>query len=169
MPKILIAVVLGAHGVKGGLRIHSLASDVRDLVNYGILRDNFGTEYHISSGRHLKGDIVTLSFAEVLDRDKAESLKGLELFIDRDCLRSDNDGFYYHIDLIGLSVCAESGARLGEIIAVRNYGAGDLLEVRRLDGSEVLLIFSEVNVLSVDISACIVLSSLGVEALDVGC
>ena len=87
------------------------------------------------------------------------ALKGIGLYVDRDRLPAAAEGEYYHADLIGLAAVDPDGARLGEIVAVQNYGAGDLLEIRRIGSSSTELIpFTDDYAPKVDLAAgCVVI------------
>src|SRR6185503_8065326 len=88
------------------------------------------------------------------DRTAAEALKGVELYVDRDRLPAAAEGEFYHADLIGLAAIDPEGKRIGEIVAVQNFGAGDLLEIRLAgSGKTELVPFSEAAVPEVDIAA----------------
>ena len=161
---VLLGIVIGAYGIRGQVRLRSFASFPCDIGSYGSLQDANGRQYEISSVRLAKGDIIICNLSGVDDRNAVEALVGTELFVPRSVFKSDDSDSYYHIDLIGLSVIDESGEKLGQVVNVCNYGAGDLLEIRILSGAEILLIFNRDNVLQV--GGDIVLSVLGVQALN---
>ncbi len=100
-----------------------------------------------------KGGVVA-RLEGVSDRNAAEALKGVELYVDRDKLPAAAEGEFYHADLIGLAAVDPQGKRLGEIVAVQNYGAGDLLEIRLTGAGKTELVpFTEATVPEVDIAA----------------
>lgn len=126
---LAVGVVSGAHGIKGQVKLRSYTANPDDILAYGALLNKEGTkrfEIRIDGGtKH--GLIAT--FKGVKDRNAAELLKGTELFVDRATLpESDDDEFYYD-DLIGLEVRDASGAVLGKVHALHDFGAGDILEL----------------------------------------
>jgi 16S rRNA processing protein RimM len=78
-------------------------------------------------------------FAEVADRTAAETLRGTALAVPRSALPPLEPGEYYHADLIGLTAVSDTGEALGTVIAVENFGAGDLLEIERADGTRFMV------------------------------
>jgi 16S rRNA processing protein RimM len=96
-------------------------------------------------------DTVIGRLAGVSDRTAAEALKGAQLFVDRAALPEPEDG-YYHADLIGLAVVLTSGERRGQVAAVLNFGAGDILEVARPDGDTEFIPFSAAAIAAVDVA-----------------
>lgn len=78
-------------------------------------------------------------FAEVADRTAAEALRGTELTVPRAALPPLGEGEYYHADLLGLPVASTEGAAIGQVVAVENFGAGDVLEIERLDGKRFMV------------------------------
>ncbi len=102
--------------------------------------------------RPAKDDFV-VRFHGVADRDAAEALRNVNLYVERDKLPKPEDGEFYHADLIGLAAVSTAGEALGEVIAVQNFGAGDIVEIRTADGSSTMLAFTEATVPEVDIAA----------------
>ncbi|RXL97007.1 16S rRNA processing protein RimM, partial [Citrobacter sp. AAK_AS5] len=78
-------------------------------------------------------------FAEVTDRTAAEKLRGTALTVPRSSLPPLAEGEYYHADLLGLPAVSTEGEDLGECIAIDNFGAGDVLEIRRPDGKRFMV------------------------------
>jgi 16S rRNA processing protein RimM len=91
----------------------------------------------------------------VTDRNAAEKLRGTELWLDREALPDieEEDGVYYHADLVGLTAQNEAGQKIGTVIAVKNFGAGDLLEIKPETGGSFYLPFTADFVPSVDVKA----------------
>ncbi|WP_213979896.1 ribosome maturation factor RimM [Sphingomonas sp. dw_22] len=123
---VTLAAVIGAHGVTGEVRLKVFAEDLgaHQSFNGGAL-----TLKSIRPGSN--GAIAR--FAEVADRNAAEALRGTQLTVPRSALPPLGEGEYYHIDLLGLPVVSEGGEALGKVIAIDNYGAGDVLEIERPD------------------------------------
>lgn len=152
--RILVGRVAGVHGVRGEVVIHAFTASPQDIGAYGPLFDAGGTRaFKIESARTTpKGVVVRIK--GIADRNAAEALKGIELYVDRDRLPAAGEGEFYHADLVGLSAIDPEGKELGRIVAVQNYGAGDLLELRLAGSSTTQLIpFTEAIVPEVDIAA----------------
>lgn len=127
---VTLAAVAGAHGVTGEVRLKLFGEGVESLKRYRAFNDSRLTVQKLREDG--KGGAV-VRFAEVTDRNGAEALRGTLLTVKRSELPPLADGEYYHSDLIGLECISTAGDALGTCIAVENYGAGDLLEVKRPD------------------------------------
>lgn len=151
--RVCVAKVGAAHGVRGEVRLFAYTEDPLAIRGYGELQDETGSRrFRLASVRAGKGHLVA-RFDGINDRDAAEELTHLELFIPRDRLPKQKDSAtFYHADLIGLAAETEGGETLGKIVAVQNFGAGDLLEIRPVNGSATALIpFVDVYVPVVDV------------------
>jgi 16S rRNA processing protein RimM len=126
---LLVGRVAGAFGVRGELRITTYTDDPAALVRYRDLqREDGAPVLTLTSGRAQKGALIARA-KEVADRDQAEALRGLALYVPRAVLPPPDEDEFYLADLIGLRVVAPDGAELGHVKSVRNFGAGDLLEI----------------------------------------
>jgi 16S rRNA processing protein RimM len=136
-----LAAVAGAHGVKGELRLKLFADSVESLARHSRLWVG-GRELAL---RDIKdgGKTAIARFEHFSDRSAAEALRGSLIEIDRDQLPPLGEGEYYHTDVIGLACIDEAGAPVGTVVAVENFGAGDLLEVERTDGRRSLIPFRD--------------------------
>lgn len=152
---VFLGRISGAHGLKGEVKIAAFTAEPEDIAAYGALRNAEGTRiFEIASLRSAGGGAVIARLHGVLDRDAAEKLKGTELYIVRASLPPAGAGEYYHSDLIGLKAVSPDGETLGEVIAVQNFGAGDLLELRPARGRQTELIpFESTHVPHVDLEA----------------
>lgn len=156
MPKpdnpVLMAVIGAAHGIKGELRVKSFTGDPMALADYGPLFTKDGRKFAIADIRP-GGNVVVVRFKGVNDRNTAEALTNTELFVDRSMLPDDGDqDEFYHADLVGLKVRDDTGAEVGRVTAVQNFGGGDILEIA-LDGRhEVLVPFTAAAVPEVAIA-----------------
>jgi 16S rRNA processing protein RimM len=129
--RVLLGRITGAHGLKGEVKIAAFTAGPEDVAAYGPLTNADGTKsFEIASLRSAGGGSVIARLRGVADRNAAEALRGTELFVSREVLPAPGEDEYYHSDLIGLAAVSSAGEALGEIIAVHNYGAGDLLELR---------------------------------------
>lgn len=130
--RLLVGRIGAAHGIKGGVRIASYTADPLAIAGYGPLATNRpGLVVTIADAKLMKATVIA-KLKGVTDRNTAETLNGVELYIDRDKLPdlSEDEDDFYHADLIGLDARLEDGTSLGKVLAVLNFGAGDILEVR---------------------------------------
>jgi 16S rRNA processing protein RimM len=150
---ILVGRISGAHGLKGEVKIAAFTAAPGDIAAYGPLKTaDGGRIFEIASLRSAGGGAVIVRLRGVADRNAAEELRGTELYVARAALPPAGAEEYYHSDLIGLKAISPSGEMLGEIIAVQNFGAGDLLEIRPARGVQTELIpFESPHVPKVDI------------------
>ena len=147
---VTLAVITGAHGVTGEVRLKLFGEGVASLKRFRAFNDSALTLKKLRDDG--KGGAIA-RFAEVTDRNMAEALRGTELTVPRADLPPLDAGEYYHADLIGLAVVAPDGAPLGTIIAIPNYGAGDLLEIAPPAGPTLLVPFTRVHVPDIDLAA----------------
>lgn len=139
--RVALAAVDGAHGIKGELRLKLFADSVESLARHSRLYVG-GRELAL---RDIKdgGKTAIARFEGISDRTAAEGLRGSLVEIDRDQLPPLEEGEYYHTDLIGLPCVDDEGNALGTVVAVENFGAGDLLEVERSNGTRSLVPFRD--------------------------
>ncbi len=142
------------HGVRGEIRLQSFTANPLAIGDYGPLFDATGARrFVLASVRPQGKDMLVARVEGVADRSGAEALTGVELYISRENLPEPEEEEFYLADLEGLCAETAEGALLGEVIAVRNFGAGDILEVRPPQGGETLLYpFTKAVVPVVDIS-----------------
>ena len=135
--RIALAAVAGAHGVKGELRLKLFSDSVESLARHEKLYVG-GVERRLLAIRD-GGKTAVARFEGVTDRSAAEALRGSLVEVDRSALPPLEEGEYYHADLIGLPCADNQGQDWGRVVAVENYGAGDLLEVEGADGKRSLI------------------------------
>jgi 16S rRNA processing protein RimM len=142
------------HGVRGEVRLRSFTADPDAIAAYGPLETEDGHVVQIESLRWAKDHFVA-RLAGVADRDAAERLTNVKLYVLRERLPApDHADEFYHADLVGLAVVDRDGRKLGTVVAVHNFGAGDLIEVRPTDGNTTqMLLFNEATVPVVDLAA----------------
>jgi 16S rRNA processing protein RimM len=138
-PRIALAAVAGAHGVKGELRLKLFSDSVQSLSRHENLLVG-GVERRLLSVRN-SGKTAVARFEGINDRSVAEALRGTLVEVDRSALPPLEAGEYYHADLIGLACFDRDGVELGKVVGVENYGAGDLLEIELEDGRRSLIPF----------------------------
>ena len=148
---ILLAAVIGAQGLKGAVKVKTFTADPDALSRYGALHDRSGKRYEITAFRMAKPGEAVMSFKGVGDRNAAEALKGIELFVARDALPQTDEDEFYHADLIGLEAFDAEGRLVGRVAAIHNFGASDVIAIVRSDGDEVLLAFTKETVPQIDI------------------
>ncbi len=132
---ILVGRVAGGFGVRGEVRITTFTEDPLSLSRYGALKREDGTPGPVvKTARAAKGGVIA-RIEGVETKDAADALRGLHLYVPREALPKPADDEFYLTDLIGLRVEDTSGAVLGTVAFVPNFGAGDLLEIDKGDGS----------------------------------
>lgn len=146
-----MAVIGAAHGIKGELRVKTFTGDPLALGDYSPLYAKDGRAFEIEDIRPA-GEMVVVRFKGIRDRSTAERLTGIELFVDRSVLPSEEEDEFYHADLVGLTVRDETGADAGKVIAVQNFGGGDILEITFQGRKGLLIPFSQAAVPEVDIA-----------------
>jgi 16S rRNA processing protein RimM len=151
---LLLGRIAGAHGIRGEVLIHAYTSAPEDIVAYGPLSDATARRsFEIAIVRTTPKGVVA-RIAGIADRTAAEALKGVELYVGRDRLPAAAEGEFYHADLMGLAAVDPAGKVIGEIVAVQNYGAGDLIEIRLAGSAKTeLILFTETEVPQIDIAA----------------
>ncbi|MFD1943354.1 ribosome maturation factor RimM [Paradevosia shaoguanensis] len=129
--RLLLGRIGAAHGIKGEVRITPFTGEPLAIASYGPLdTDKPGVRIEIASARS-SGNVVIARIKGVSDRNEAEKLNGVDLYVDRARLpETDDEDDFYHADLIGLEARLTDGRVLGEVISVPNFGASDLIEVR---------------------------------------
>ena len=150
---VCIGAVAGAHGVRGNVRIKPFTEVPEDVAAYGPVSDADGARvFDIQLVGEAKG-VVVARMTGVKDRDAAEALKGLRLYVPRENLPDADEDEFYHADLIGLNVLSETGDALGTVLAMHDFGAGDLIEIKLISDRAVLLPFTRAVVPVIDLQA----------------
>ena len=139
MTRIALAAVAGAHGVKGELRLKLFTDGVENLARHKTVAIG-GIERKLEAVRAGSSGAIA-RIGGITDRAAAEALRGSLVEVERSALPPLEEGEYYHSDLIGLACVDKQGSELGRVVAVENYGAGDLLEVEKPDGKRSLIPF----------------------------
>ena len=127
---VTLAAVAGAHGVTGEVRLKLFGEGVDSLAAYKSFNDGALT---LTKARDDGKGGAVVRFAEIADRTAAEKLRGTVLTVPRSAMPALGEGEYYHADLIGLAAVSPAGEPLGTIVGIENYGAGEILEIERLD------------------------------------
>ena len=137
---------MGAQGLKGEVKAKTFTASPDALPRYGKLHARDGRTFTITAFRPSKQGEAVIAFAEVKDRNTAESLKSTELFVSRDALPEPDEDEFYHADLVGLEARDSEGRVIGKVVAVHNFGASDVIELARSDGDSVHLAFTRETV-----------------------
>ncbi|MBU0556353.1 MAG: ribosome maturation factor RimM [Alphaproteobacteria bacterium] len=134
---VTLAVVIGAHGVTGEVRLKLFSEGPESLKRYKSF-EAAGRTLTLKTVRDGPNGAVA-RFAEVADRNGAEALRGVELAVPRSALPPLEPGEYYHVDLISLPCVSDAGDEIGRVVAVENFGAGDILEIEKPDGKRFMV------------------------------
>ncbi len=149
--RVCVGVILGAHGLKGAVRVKSFTVRPLDVAAFGAVEDETGRRsFRLRALGESKG-IVTVALDGVADRTAAEAFKGLKLFVARDALPPPEDDEFYYEDLVGLRAEGTDGKDLGRVKGVFDFGGGDVVEIEGPEGS-LMLAFTRASVPVVDIA-----------------
>lgn len=152
MRDVLLGVVIGAQGLKGDVKVKTFTETPDNLRAYGPLHTRDGRTFTVADLHEANGSAI-VSFEGVGNRDAAEALKGAELYVSRATLPGTDEQEFYHADLLGLRAEDELGRSIGKVIAVHNFGAGDVIEIARDDDNgTVLMPFTREIVPTVDLN-----------------
>lgn len=144
--RVLMGRIGAAHGIRGEVRIDSFTADPLSIATWSpLLTDRPGLTVSIAKARLQKG-LVIAALEGVTNRNGAEALNGVLLYVPRARLPGVGEDEFYHADLIGLEARTSDGAKLGRVIAVHNYGAGDSLEIAPKDAASFLIPFTRLTV-----------------------
>src|SRR5271166_3826148 len=151
--QICVGIVTGPHGVTGAVRIKSFTAHPEDVAAYGPLADESGARrLELRLLGAAKGVLIG-RLSGVDDRNRAEALRGLRLYLPRTALPPPEEEEYYHADLIGLAVVLNDGTPLGRVRAVYDFGAGDTIEIERSGAPPAIVPFTRAIVPVIDIEA----------------
>jgi 16S rRNA processing protein RimM len=156
--RICLGQIGAAHGVRGEVRLRSFTADPAAIASYGPLQAEDGTVFEIEALRTAgkpEKHLFVARLSGIADRNAAERLANIKLYVPRERLPEPQEpDEFYHADLIGLVVVDRSGRQLGSVVAVHNFGAGDLIEVRQAQGEPTqLLPFDALTVPEIDLAA----------------
>lgn len=145
-----IGVIIAAHGIRGEVKIKHFLDNPKSILSSTAIYNADGSKHYKIKVQSVSSDILIAAIDGVTDRNAAEALKGTELYVATSALPAAPDGSVYYRDLIGLEARLESGVKYGEIVTVQNFGAGDIIEIKKLDGSLEMLPFNNNFVGDVD-------------------
>ncbi len=164
--RVLLGAVIGAHGIKGEVRVKTFTLAPDALGAYGPLTTDDGRSLSVNALRTSKPGEAVVRFDGVADRNAAEALKGRQLFVPRDALPAPEADEFYHADLIGLAVEDPSNIALGRVRALHNFGAGDVMEIETPTGATEFVPFNASVVLKVELPTRIVIEPPNYEPRD---
>jgi 16S rRNA processing protein RimM len=149
---ICVARIGAAHGVRGDVKLWTFTDDPLAVKHYGPLATKDGArQFEVTHVREARDHLVA-TLKGIATREDAERLNGVELYIARDKLPETDDDEYYHADLIGLAAVNAADEPLGRVIAIHNFGAGDIIEIAPAKGATMLLPFTNAVVPTVDLA-----------------
>jgi len=148
--RVCLGKIATAHGIKGFVKVTVYSENPRSLDQYGpLFTDKTGDATIKISLKNSTGKHWLATVDGINDRNAAEKLRGTELWVDRDKLPALKEGTHYHTDLVGLNIRDDSGKILGAIIAIANFGAGDLLEIQPSTSESFYLPFTKDTIVKV--------------------
>lgn len=152
--RICVAQIGAAHGLKGEVRLWSYTEEPAAVARYGALTIEDGSRQIEIVQLRAEKDHFIARLRGIDDRNAAEALRNTRLYVARERLPAPDDAdTFYHADLIGLAAVYPDGNALGEVVAIHNYGAGDIVEIRLADGSTQMFPFHQAVVPQIDIAA----------------
>jgi 16S rRNA processing protein RimM len=148
----MVGVIVGAHGVRGAVRVKPFTAEPASVAAYGPVEDETGSRrFELRVVGEGKG-VVIATLKGVEDRNAAEALKGLRLYVARAALPAPGEEEFYHADLVGLEAVTRAGTPLGRVRAVHDFGAGDSLELALAAGGTLLVPFTKAAVPEIDLA-----------------
>jgi 16S rRNA processing protein RimM len=153
--RVIVARIGAAHGVRGEVRLWSFTQDPMAVADYGPLETKDGARRFEIETVRATSDHLVARLKGIADRDAAQALTNLDLYVPRDRLPAiDEDDTYYHSDLIGLDAMSADSVQIGTVHAVHDFGAGAVIEITPLGNGETLMLpFTETTVPKVDLDA----------------
>ncbi len=146
---VLMAAITAAHGLDGSVKLKLFSDDMASLKRIKSFTTDRGIALNLKSCR-AQAALVVARFEEINDRTAAEQWRGAKLYMARADLPDTSDDEIYHIDLVGMSVITPDAVVVGTVIDVPNYGAGDLLDIKRENSKTILIPYRDFAVLLVD-------------------
>ena len=147
---VSIGAVTGAHGVRGQFKVKPFTTAPKDIASYGPVHAGQLTLTLSIKGQTSNG-LVIVSAREIVDRDAAAALRGQELTVARAALPATAADEIYHADLLGMEVATPDGTIFGRALAIHDFGAGEIVEVKPTSGQSIMLPFDSGHVIEIDI------------------
>jgi 16S rRNA processing protein RimM len=137
--RVLLGEIGAAQGLKGEVRIRSFTEDEAAIADYRPLEDEMGRVVEIETLRATPKALIA-RVKGVTTREGAEALTGTKLYVPRSRLPEREEEEWYHSDLIGLVALNREGGTIGTVVAIQNFGAGDLIELKPASGGPTVLV-----------------------------
>jgi 16S rRNA processing protein RimM len=151
--QICVARIGAAHGVRGAVKLWTFTEDPLAVQRYGPLTTKDGArQFEVTHVREAR-DYLVATLKGIATREEAERLNGVELYVARDKLPDTDEDEYYHADLIGLAAVNAANEPLGRVVAIHNFGAGNIIEIAPAQGATLLLPFTRAVVPTVDLTS----------------
>jgi 16S rRNA processing protein RimM len=150
---VLLGVVGAAHGVRGEVRLKSFTQNPLAIARYKPLTTEDGRPIAITAARRLKDDMLVVRLEGIGDRNAAEAMTHQKLFAPRDTLGQAGEDEFFHADLVGLEAVAPDGQVVGRVVALHDFGGGDVIEIAPARGPALLYPFTKAVVTAVDLAA----------------
>ena len=150
--RLCLGVIAGARGIHGEVRVRAFTERGEDVAAYGPLTDETGgRSFTLVDPKPIRGGVAA-RVEGVEDRTAAEALKGARLYVAREALPDLEDDEFYHADLMGARVVSSDGEEVGRVVALHDFGAGDVLEIERADGPPLVAPFTRETVPEIDMN-----------------
>ena len=153
LTRVCVGRIAGAHGVQGLIRINSYTEDPMDVAAYGPVTDENGERMFELEAKRMAKTQVVVRIKGVMDRNAAEALQGLRVYVLREVMPPPADDEFYCEDLVGLGAETVDGQSLGKVLSLQEFGAGEMLEIGRRRGGTTLVPFTKDVVPRVDLEA----------------
>jgi 16S rRNA processing protein RimM len=150
--RVCVGVIVGAHGVRGAVRVKSFTAAPTDVAAYGALTDAAGNRRFALKPLGEARGAVLAAVEGIGDRDAAEALRGVRLYAERGAFPALKANEFYYADLVGLAAETRDGTALGRVRAVDNYGAGDVIELELRAGGSAALPFNRQTIVAVELA-----------------
>jgi len=151
--KLPIGVIVGPQGIRGHLKVKPFTAVPKSLSAYGPVTTDNGQQLKLQILSINSKGLAIVCAKGVDTRDAAEALRGLTLYVFRENLPEPNDGEFYHADLLGMVVKTQDGAPLGSLVAIHDFGAGEIAELAPRKGLSIMVPFGGDRLIAVDMSA----------------
>lgn len=150
--RVCVGAIVGVHGVRGAVKVKSFTELAADLASYGpVESEDRQHRFQLKITGESKG-LLIVTLDNVKDRNAAEALRGTKLYVSRHSLPETAEDEFLYADLVGLRVRGLDGADLGVVRGIADFGAGDVLDIARPQGSSFMIPFTKAVVPVVDVA-----------------
>ena len=151
--KLPIGVIVGPQGIRGHFKVKAFTAAPKSLSAYGPVTTDNGQQLILQILSVNSKGLAIVRAKSVDTRDAAEALRGVNLYVVRESLPEPNDGEFYHADLLGMVVKTQNGFPLGSLVAIHDFGAGEIAEVAPRKGTTIMVPFGGDRLIAVDMAA----------------